>query len=150
MLHVIRRLGRAAGTSGGMIAGQVLDLEAEGISVSAAELEAIHRSKTGALLGSSLWIGAYLGEAPAAELDEISKFCGHIGLAFQIIDDILDETDGRDRDHKKATYPSVHGIQKSRELAGQLMLGARTSIRKLGARAQLLSEFCDYLEHRSQ
>lgn len=150
MLQVVRALGRASGTAGGMIAGQVLDLEAEGVAVSTEQLEAIHRSKTGALIGAALWSGAYLGEAPPAQLDDITRFCGHIGLAFQVIDDILDENEGRDRDQKKATYPSRHGIRKSREIAAQLMQSARSSIDKLGSRARLLSEFCDYLETRSQ
>ena len=89
-----------------MIAGQVLDLEAEGGPVSAEQLEAIHRSKTGALIGASVWIGAYLGELRQGELDDITDFCDRIGLAFQVIDDILDESDGSDRDQKKATYPA--------------------------------------------
>ena len=149
MLQVVRALSRAAGTVGGMIAGQVLDLEAEGVAVTANHLEAIHRSKTGALIGASVWIGAYLGNAPAADLENISRYCYRIGLAFQIIDDILDETEGRDRDQQKATYPGVHGLQESRQMVRTLMSEARLAVEPLGSRARLLTEFCDYLEHRS-
>src|SRR5438552_4016020 len=90
MLRVITALSRAAGSVGGMIAGQVLDVEAETSPVNAAQDEAIHRSKTGALLGASVWIGAYLGGAGESELAGIRTYCDRIGLAFQVIDDILD------------------------------------------------------------
>src|SRR5262245_42604336 len=91
-------LARAAGTSGGMIAGQVFDLEGEGRTVTRDELETIHRAKTGALIGASVWIGSYLGEAAESDLANIQKYCERIGLAFQVIDDILDATDGENRD----------------------------------------------------
>jgi geranylgeranyl diphosphate synthase, type II len=149
MLRVVSFLSRASGTSNGMIAGQVLDLQAEGVAVTAAELEAIHRSKTGALIGASVWTGAYLGGAPEADLQCIRQYCDRIGLAFQVIDDILDENDGRDRDRQKATYPGIYGLEKSRTIAQHLMAGAREAIAPLGGRAQLLVDFCDYLENRS-
>ena len=149
MLQVIAALGRAAGSSGGMIAGQVLDIEAEVTPSDARQLEAIHRSKTGALIGSSVWIGAYLGGASETDLENIRVFCDRIGLAFQVIDDILDATDGSNRDEGKATYPSLYGLEKSRHIAHQLMAEARSALAPLGQRARLLLDFCDYLEGRT-
>ena len=148
LLQSISVLGRAAGTSGGMIAGQVLDLEAEGTPVTADQLERIHRSKTGALLGASVWIGAYLGEAPESDLESIGRYCDRIGLAFQVIDDILDAGNGGDRN--KATYPTLYGLEKSKSSAHELMQDARKAIAPLGNRARLLLDFCDYLEYRTQ
>lgn len=149
LLQVVRVLAQAAGSRNGMIAGQVLDLEAEGVKVGAEQLEAIHRSKTGALIGASVWIGADLGGATPEEIARIGIFCDRIGLAFQVIDDILDETDGRDRDQEKATYPLIHGLEKSRQIAAGLMRDAREALAPFGARGHLLLDFCDYLENRS-
>lgn len=143
MLQVGFVLSRAAGSSGGMIAGQVLDLEAEGHAVTSEQLEKIHRSKTAALIGAAVWIGAYLGGASETDLQSVAKYCERIGLAFQVIDDILDCDEG------KATYPSVHGMEKSRAIAHQLMADARDALGPLGKRAQLLLAFCDYLENRT-
>ena len=149
MLHVISVLGRAAGSVGGMIAGQVLDIAAEVTPASERELEAIHRSKTGALIGASVWIGAYLGGAPEQDLAKIRVYCDSIGLAFQVIDDILDATDGSNRDEGKATYPGIHGLEKSRDIAHHLMEDARNAVAPFGKRTQLLLALCDYLESRT-
>jgi len=149
MLQVMSALGRAAGSCGGMIAGQVLDIEAEVTPANEGQLEAIHRSKTGALIGASVWIGAYLGGAPELELENIGIFCDRIGLAFQVIDDILDATDGSNRDEGKATYPGIHGLEKSRDIAHHLMAEARSALAPFGQRVRLLLEFCDYLEKRT-
>jgi geranylgeranyl diphosphate synthase type II len=149
MLHAISVLGRAAGTPAGMVAGQVLDIEAEVKPSNDRELEAIHRSKTGALIGASVWIGAYLGGASETDLGNIRTFCDRIGLAFQVIDDILDATDGSNRDEGKATYPGIHGLEKSRDIAHHLMQEARTALAPFGERARLLVAFCDYLESRT-
>ena len=149
LLHASAVLARAAGTPGGMIAGQVLDLEAEGTPVTPEQLERIHRSKTGAMIGASVWIGAYLGEASEKDLQSIAKYCDRIGLAFQVIDDILDLSDGRDNDQQKATYPSLHGLETSRSIARDLTEEARQALAPLGPRARLLSEFCGFLENRT-
>jgi geranylgeranyl diphosphate synthase, type II len=149
MLQVVSALGRAAGSVGGMIAGQVLDIEAELTPANAQQLEAIHRSKTGALIGVSVWIGAYLGGASESDLQNIRIFCDRIGLAFQVIDDILDATDGSNRDEGKATYPAIHGLEKSRDIAHHLMAEARNALAPFGKRTQLLLDFCDYLESRT-
>ena len=149
MLQVITALARAAGSVGGMIAGQVLDIEAEATPANAQQLEAIHRSKTGALIGVSVWIGAYLGGASESDLEKIQVFRDRIGLAFQVIDDILDATDGSNRDEGKATYPGIYGLEKSRDIAHHLMAEARAALAPFGKRTQLLLDFCDYLESRT-
>src|SRR5262245_57425151 len=95
LVHSIAGPGAALGTRDGMIAGQVLDLEAEGQTLTEPEVEAIHRAKTGALLSTSVWLGAYMGGAGAADLDKIKTYGQKIGLAFQIVDDVLDETQSR-------------------------------------------------------
>ncbi len=148
MLQVISSLSRFAGTREGMIAGQVLDIEAEGKDVTAAELESIHRSKTGAFLGGAVWIGAYLGGLGPAELGWISRYGECIGLAFQILDDVDDELDGSNRDEGKATYPHVHGLEKSKVIARELLHNARQAVAPFGGRAHVLAGICDYLEYR--
>ena len=92
ILEVVSTLSDAAGTRGGMIGGQVLDLEAAGAEIDSRRLEAIHRAKTGALLEASIVIGASLGEADSETMHRIRRYGSHLGLAFQIVDDILDET----------------------------------------------------------
>jgi len=149
ILRATSVLAAASGSSGGMIAGQVFDLESEGVRVTREQLEAIHRSKTAALIGAAVWIGSYLGEAPQTDLTSIQKFCERIGLAFQVIDDILDATDGHNRDEGKATYPSLYGLEESRAIARHLMKEARQALEPLGTRGKLLLAFCDYLEDRT-
>ena len=149
MVRVISALASASGSSGGMIAGQVFDLESEGVPVTREQLEAIHRSKTAALISVAVWIGSYLGEAPEADLANIKTYCDRIGLAFQVIDDILDATDGQNRDEGKATYPGLYGLDESRAIAHRLMKGARHALEPLGPRNKLLLAFCDYLEERT-
>jgi geranylgeranyl diphosphate synthase type II len=154
----IVRLAGALGTREGMIAGQVLDLAAEGRAIDARELESIHRSKTGALLSASVWLGGWLGGADPAELDALLKFGQKTGLAFQIVDDVLDETEsretlgktaGKDRERGKATYPALLGIEQSRRYVRELTEQAREFIRPLGPRAQLLIGISEFLENRA-
>jgi len=155
--HAMARLARALGTRDGMIAGQVRDLAAEGQQLDVLELEAIHRSKTGALLSTSVWIGAWLGGADASELEALLRFGQKIGLAFQIVDDVLDETAsretlgktaGKDRERRKATYPALLGIEKSRGSVRKLTEQARDAILPLGGRAELLIGISEFLETR--
>ena len=155
--HAMARLARALGTRDGMIAGQVRDLAAEGQQLDVLELEAIHRSKTGALLSTSVWIGAWLGGADASELEALLRFGQKIGLAFQIVDDVLDETAsretlgktaGKDRERRKATYPALLGIEKSRSSVRKLTEQARDAILPLGGRAELLIGISEFLETR--
>jgi geranylgeranyl diphosphate synthase type II len=158
VLHAISMLGRAAGASEGMIAGQVLDLDAAGRGVDAEALERIHRRKTGALLKTSVCIGAYLAGASPDELAAVEAYGRDIGLAFQVVDDILDETapgarlgktPGKDRRQEKATYPGLYGIASSRRIVGEVTASARESILPLGERGRLLADIADYLEGRS-
>ena len=153
----IARLARSLGTRDGMIAGQVLDLAAEGRSLDAVELKSIHRSKTGALLSTSVWLGAWLGGSGAEELEALQHFGQKIGLAFQIVDDVLDETAsketlgktaGKDRERGKATYPALLGIEQSRRYVRELTEQARDAVRPLGRRAELLVGISEFLETR--
>jgi geranylgeranyl pyrophosphate synthase len=124
---LVRELCRAAGAEG-MVGGQLRDLQAESRPIDAATLEGIHRAKTGALLTASLRLGAIAAEAPADLLDALTRYGSALGLAFQITDDILDEVGdaaslgkaaGRDRELRKASYPSLHGLDGARALARQ-------------------------------
>jgi geranylgeranyl diphosphate synthase type II len=151
------RLARALGTRDGMIAGQAMDIAAEGTRLDVGSLESIHRSKTGALLSTSVWLGAWLGGANGRELDAVLGFGQKIGLAFQIVDDILDETEsketlgktaGKDRERGKATYPSLLGIEGSRSAVRQLTAEARELVLPLGERAALLVGIAGFLETR--
>ncbi len=117
--RVIAELATAAGTVGGMIGGQVEDLEGEGKPPDAKLLETIHRAKTGALLRASVRMGAIYAGASAGQLDAISRYGEHVGLAFQIVDDILDveqsseslgKTAGKDAQQHKITFPAVYGL----------------------------------------
>jgi geranylgeranyl diphosphate synthase type II len=154
----LARLAGALGTRQGMIAGQVLDLAAEGRPISAPELETIHRSKTGALLSTSVWLGGWLGGADWTELDALFQFGQKIGLAFQVVDDVLDETEsretlgktaGKDRERGKATYPALLGIDQSRRYVRDLTEHARECVRPLGRRAELLIGISEFLENRA-
>ena len=158
LLEVSRMLGDAAGTVGGMIAGQVLDLEAEDSLTDARRLEAIHRAKTGALIEASISIGAHLGEASDDAMSTVSQYGRSVGLAFQIVDDILDvtapvttlgKTPGKDREQGKATYPGVHGIKSSWVMVRQITADARQYAARLGARGQLLAAVADHLAGRA-
>jgi geranylgeranyl diphosphate synthase type II len=151
------RLSRALGSSDGMVAGQVLDMQAEGRKIDAVELEAIHRSKTGALLSTSVWLGAWLAGSDGEELESLLSYGRKIGLAFQVVDDVLDETEsketlgktaGKDRERGKATYPALLGIDRSRRYARELTEQAREAILPLGDRAALLVGISEFLETR--
>src|SRR6185369_280922 len=125
-VELVRELATASGTVGGMIGGQVNDIEGEGKHPTARLLESIHRAKTGALLRASVRMGAIYAGADAEQLAALSGFGEHVGLAFQIVDDILDveqssealgKTAGKDAAQNKITFPAVYGIERSREMA---------------------------------
>jgi geranylgeranyl diphosphate synthase type II len=146
-LAAISLLGEACGT-GGLIGGQVMDLECEGRATSALELERLHRAKTGALLSACVRGGAILGGARPDELEPLSRYAAAIGLAFQVVDDVLDATEnaaslgktaGKDAAAHKATYVSLHGIERAREMADGLLRDALTAVAPLGPRAALLA-----------
>jgi geranylgeranyl diphosphate synthase type II len=142
--QVVTDIADAAG-HGGMVAGQVADLEAEGRRVGAEVVDYIHAHKTGALIRTSLRVGAMLCGADAAQVRALSVAGADLGLAFQIVDDILDvvsssealgKTAGKDQIQQKATYPAIHGIEASRARAAFLIRDAEEALRILGPPAE--------------
>ena len=140
-------LGEACGTSG-LIGGQVMDLESEGRSIDAQALERLHRAKTGALLSACVRGGAILGGADDAGLERLTRYASAVGLAFQVVDDVLDATEdaahlgktaGKDEAAKKATYVSVHGLERARRLAASLREEALDAVAPLGPRGEVLA-----------
>ena len=149
-------LAEACGT-GGLIGGQVQDLESEGRTVAPAELERLHRAKTGALLGACVRGGALLGGAGAGELAALEAYARAIGLAFQVVDDVLDatgdpallgKTAGKDRATLKATYVSVHGLARAQELARDLLDQAQSALAPLGPRGAALGALARLIVER--
>jgi geranylgeranyl diphosphate synthase type II len=156
-VRVIAEIGAAAGTVNGMVGGQVADLEAGGKPVDAAMLEYIHRSKTAALIRGSIVAGAIAGGAPDADVERLRRFGDLIGWAFQVVDDILDveessaalgKTAGKDQEQQKATYPALHGLEKSRAIAADLEARALKELDPYGARAQRLRQLAQFLVAR--
>jgi len=154
---MVRELARAAGTPGGMVAGQVADLEGEGKPPDARLLETIHRAKTGALLRASVRIGAIYAGAGEAQLAALSRYGEHIGLAFQIVDDLLDveessealgKTAGKDAAQQKLTFPAVYGIDESHRMAESELRGALAALEPFGERAVHLRELAEFIVHR--
>ncbi|MDX6766925.1 MAG: polyprenyl synthetase family protein [Candidatus Methylacidiphilales bacterium] len=150
---VIQEIARASG-SRALIAGQVVDLECEGKKISAAELAYIHRCKTAALIASSLRLGAMSADATSAQLAAITRFGQALGLAFQVVDDILDITQtseqlgksaGKDLAAEKATYPSLLGMEKARQEATRLTKLARNSLNPFGKKAEILLAISDIM-----
>ena len=153
---IIRELAVACG-SRHLIAGQVVDLESEGKKVSLPLLKFIHESKTAALLRSSIRLGAMSANATAAQLLRLSDFGRALGLAFQVMDDILDVTQtseklgksaGKDLTAEKATFPAVVGLERSRKVARRLTEEAREALRPLGKKAETLRALADHLLQR--
>jgi geranylgeranyl diphosphate synthase type II len=155
--RVIAELATAAGTVGGMIGGQVADLEGEGKPPDAQLLESIHRAKTGALLRASVRMGAIYAGADARQLDAVSRFGEHIGLAFQIVDDVLDveessealgKTAGKDAQQHKITFPAVYGLEESHRMAERERECAHQALAMFGERALRLRELADLIVQR--
>jgi len=154
---LVREIASAAGTVNGMVGGQVADLEAGGRPIDPAMLEYIHRSKTAALICASVVSGAIAGGAENVDVERLRRFGQSIGLAFQVVDDILDveessatlgKTAGKDASQKKATYPALYGLEKSRETARALLERAHAELVPFAARAQRLRELADFLVAR--
>jgi geranylgeranyl diphosphate synthase type II len=154
----VRELAEAAGSLQ-LIAGQVADLEGEGRKLTVPQLRYIHERKTSALLRCSARLGGMSAGCSRRQLEALSDFGYHVGLAFQVIDDILDvtqtsealgKTAGKDVRAEKATYPAILGLERSRRIAAQLTARAFASLRPLGRRAAALHALADYLLRRDR
>jgi geranylgeranyl diphosphate synthase type II len=148
---LVAELAHASG-SRWLIAGQILDLEHEGKPITPATLQFIHQAKTSALLSCAIRLGAMSANASPAKLEALTLFGQSLGLAFQVIDDILDvtqsteklgKTAGKDQSVSKATYPALFGLEKSRAIAGRLTQKAQQSLRPFGKKADLLRALAD-------
>lgn len=159
ILRVVACLGRTVGAAG-LVGGQVLDLESEGkTDITAETLSFIHTHKTGALLEASVVSGAMLANAPAEDIARLSQYAKDIGLAFQIIDDVLDitatdeqlgKTAGKDLQAQKATYPSLWGLEKSQQKARELVDNAIAQLSIYGTKAEPLRAVANYIVARDR
>ncbi|MFM9046773.1 MAG: geranylgeranyl diphosphate synthase CrtE [Cyanobium sp.] len=158
LLAVVGELSRAAGAPG-LVGGQVVDLDSEGKDVELHTLEYIHLHKTGALLRACVVCGALVGGADEALLTALGIYARGIGLAFQIIDDILDltassdvlgKTAGKDLAADKTTYPKLLGLEESRKRADGLVIEAKAVLEPWGTSAQPLLALADYITSRDR
>ncbi len=156
---LITELTRAAGTPHGMVAGQALDIEAEARVVNGAELEEIHRLKTGALIVAAARCGAIIARATDLEVDSITSYAAHLGLLFQITDDLLDvtatvedlgKTPGKDARSLKATYPGLYGIEETKEAATKAHRGACDALEQISQPAETLRRIADFILNRTR
>ena len=140
-----------------LVGGQVMDLEGEGTALTRAQLVRVHEAKTAALLTSSLRLGGMSANASSAKLQALTDFGKSLGLAFQVIDDLLDvtqsteklgKTAGKDAAAKKATYPAVLGLKKSKQEAHRLTRKALSALQPFGRRAARLDQIAHYLLDR--
>src|SRR5580700_3142467 len=156
--QIVLEIAKASGSLQ-LIAGQVADLEAEGKKISEADLKFIHERKTSALLCCSVRLGGMSANCTPAQLKALTDFGYHVGLAFQVIDDILDvtqtseqlgKTAGKDTQAQKATYPSIIGLEKSRKIATQLTDKAFAALKIFKGRAVALEGLAEYLLKRDR
>lgn len=154
---VMERICRAIGTEKGMIGGQVVDLLSQGKDFTEDELDYIHSSKTGALIEASVSCAGILSGVDGAQLERLRLFGSRIGLAFQIVDDVLDiegtadevgKTLGKDQAVSKATYPALYGVDQSKKVAVELVEEAMESIDFLGEKAAALRELARFISVR--
>jgi geranylgeranyl diphosphate synthase type II len=158
-VRIIEEIARGTGTIDGMIGGQVVDLEAEHRKPTPEMLEYIHRSKTAALITASLVSGGIYGGAKEKDVARLRAFGLAIGLAFQIVDDILDvtqtseqlgKTAGKDTASEKATYPALFGIDNSQQKADELVESAFAELKEFGERGETLKELARFLVERKK
>jgi len=158
-IEMIQHFAQACG-SRGMAGGQAIDLESVGKALSLPELENMHIHKTGALIRASVLLGARCGDPLAqADLDRLDRYAKCVGLAFQVVDDILDEesdsttlgkTAGKDKEAGKPTYTSLMGIPGAKRFAGELLADAQAAIAPFGPRAGRLAELADFIVKRNR
>jgi len=152
-LDMIKLLAVASG-SRGMAGGQAIDLASVGKALTLPELESMHIHKTGALIRAAVLLGAHCGSVSPAQLDKLNHFGKLIGLAFQVVDDVLDceadtatlgKTAGKDADNDKPTYVSLLGIQGARDMAQRLHREALETLEEFGDSARRLRELSDFI-----
>jgi geranylgeranyl diphosphate synthase type II len=158
-VRIIEEVARGTGTVDGMIGGQVVDLEAEHTRPDVRMLEYIHRSKTAALITASVVSGGLYAGANEDAVENLRAFGKSIGLAFQIVDDVLDvtqtseqlgKTAGKDTAAEKATYPALFGIDESQKKADALVETALASLQSFGSRADTLKALARFLVERKK
>ena len=158
-VRIIEEISRGTGTVNGMIGGQVVDLEAEHTQPDLKMLEYIHRSKTAALITASVVSGGLYAGADEPAVAKLRSFGQSIGLAFQIIDDVLDvtqtseqlgKTAGKDTAAEKATYPALFGVDQSLRKADALLQAALASLDTFGSRGEKLKALARFLVERKQ
>jgi geranylgeranyl diphosphate synthase type II len=158
-VRIVEEIALGTGTVDGMIGGQVVDLEAEHTKPDAAMLEYIHGAKTAALITASLVSGGFYAGAEDRAVTHLRAFGRSIGLAFQIVDDILDvtqtseqlgKTAGKDTAAEKATYPSLFGVEQSERKADELVSKAFAELDSFGDRAETLKELARFLVERKK
>lgn len=155
-LQMVKLLAVASG-SRGMAGGQAIDLYSVGKQVSLPELEQMHIRKTGALIRASILLGAYCGNLEQAQLDKLDRYGKCIGLAFQVVDDVLDceadtatlgKTAGKDEDNDKPTYVTLLGVAAAKKMAAELHQEALQSLTEFGSKARRLNELADFIVMR--
>ncbi|QJA09183.1 polyprenyl synthetase family protein [Romboutsia sp. CE17] len=155
-LKAINEIAKSVGIYG-MIGGQVVDVESEDKSISKEKLDFIHLNKTAAIIIGCMRAGAIIGNADEEQLEKITKYGKNIGLSFQIVDDILDiigdeaklgKHVGSDIENNKSTYPSLLGLEKSKEIAKQLIYEAKDSIKDLSQDHSFLDGLANYIIDR--
>lgn len=155
-LKAINEIAKSAGIYG-MIGGQVVDVQSENKQIPKEKLDYIHNNKTAAIMIGCMRAGAIIGNANEEELDKITKYANNIGLSFQIVDDILDivgdesklgKKVGSDIENNKSTYPSLLGLEKSKEIARTLINEAKENINELFEHVDFLNGLADYIIDR--
>jgi geranylgeranyl diphosphate synthase type II len=156
-VRLLAEIARASGTPHGMVAGQACDLEAESREVSPAELEQIHRLKTGALIIAAARCGAIIADASESELAAVTNYAAQLGLLFQITDDLLDmsataemlgKTPGKDQRSQKATYPALYGVEATQKHLVDAHETACASLNDIRSPTELLRAIADFISER--
>ncbi len=158
-LEMVRLFSAACG-SRGMAGGQAIDLDAVGRSITLPELEFMHILKTGALIRASVLMGAHCGSAiTAEEFEHLDRYAKYVGLAFQVVDDILDEegdaetlgkTAGKDKADNKPTYTSLMGLAEAKRFALELLSDSHGALAGFGERGGRLAQIADFIVHRQR
>ncbi|MDL1970821.1 MAG: polyprenyl synthetase family protein [Candidatus Desulfofervidaceae bacterium] len=156
LMRVIHLIAEAAGYKG-MVGGQVMDLKFTGQEIDLEALETMHRHKTGALIVASVKSGAIIGEGNETEIEALGEYATQIGLAFQIVDDILDiegtseemgKNPGSDKAQQKATYPALLGVKRAKEIAEKCIEKAIEALKPFEEEAEPLRALAQYIRKR--